>query len=1425
MTDVHSSGGSDSDRNSGQQYPPDRPDRPDRRMTQRPAPYERQNSSSNLALSQSTSQLINPQLGQRPLTTLGAPPPRTASAGAGFQNSNNPSVSDYQSEGLSVATRRQTLRDDFQGGYGGAVIGTASPMTGPNSNRRTMTQLPANPSPAGPSPSPLRVINVSPSSPPQSSRPLPEDSETIPIRSNERRNTNFVPPPPGSKVHTFNNNSDEANPYAMEAISTNVSAVTSPATASPSTPISSGYVPPPPSSNGQSNTASSPANSSVARPPHPSSSPSIQSPGTFPGMEKKLNQMPPPPPPPPQSLQASTPIPGPLDRSTSPAPGRFPSRGSGGSSTFGLGIGPAPSSPIPSTDPSVRSSQDVNKIKALESKAVATLDENASLKKELKEKQQELEKMRKRENWLVVEVIMARDSLATPVKKEVKGPSSSSNRQSKRMSIIDLERELESGELDGQDLKVTKALLRVKEELRSAKMSIATQAQVASSKVKEAERIRTGALQEAAYLKAKLSSLANAHQDPDGLANVEIERALDLEKRLTSALSELESMESKYTKTQEALEQEKVLRVSAEERSQSSTSLAEQAQSAHTRARSELATLHNRATKAEADSRDYAAQLAETQAGFTGHQSQSSGLLQKIKTLKQQVEDHEKALEKTQLAFSAANERAVRAEIRAEESSSKIEKLENQRYELSSEANRYRDEAERLHSKIGELENRWQVSKDEVNTLRKLVEDGLGSFSPRMKAEKGSERKHDSIAILSTVSKVSELEHELGSLKKLLNLSQGSASKSSAELAEAMIEVSHLEQSSMQARAEVISLQKALSHEREGVSELRGELNRTQQELETKAKELEDNEVQLGLLKDVMREKGIIAEDVVIQARERGTPAYAASMEEKVRDAEERIYTLQMEIEESRARNGQQMEKLEGQRQATLQHAEKTALLLRKIKDDLGATMKEKSLIEAELRKVNEEHSSCKEIAQRQFSQKEQEEERVSMLTMHWNEERREITGQLDILQSKLVESEMHSAELSQKVISLTERLQEVEQLNETIADELEALQDESKESKDRFIKQEVQLQSDVERLISEIHQVQEKLHSKQVELDEAYELNEQLEEKLRRSLMAQDATLASKLEKNSESLLKVEEQRQELERRLKKSQETIQALEGDNSVLEARLADSEKKVTLLLASNASNPTSPLNSADLAGVHQQLADHLNGDNDSVSNSTTISSLNLNSSTASSNNRLLDTIRSVSNNNNNKSSSAAGSISPHSSNIRHNSNTATLSSNSQNQSYGSHQLHNDEEDEYDYNHQSGEYYQGQDHGSNQRDSVDSITRELEMLKVPWNKNTTAFNASSSLYTSQQSTQQQTYQYSSKFNDQQNQFYDYEDESSDEGNEEEYLEHLRQQQKQQEQQVKQQQQHNNIDTHSFNDRSPSRLKEYEQMIDEIENSRLR
>ncbi|KAF9132302.1 hypothetical protein BGW39_000408 [Mortierella sp. 14UC] len=675
----------------------------------------------------------------------------------------------------------------------------------------------------------------------------------------------------------------------------------------------------------------------------------------------------------------------------------------------------------------------------------------------------------------------------------------------------------------------------------------------------------------------------------------------------------------------------------------------------------------------------------------------------------------------------------------------------------------------------------------------------------------------------------------------------------------------------MKARAESLALQKMLADEREGGALLRNELTKTEQDLETKIKELENNEVQLGLLKDVMRENGIMAEDVMQQVAARGSSDYAANMERKAREAEGRVRALEKELEETQDHFAQQLEAFEAQRQATIQHSEKTGMLLRKMKNDLAATMKEKESVESQLQALQDTHARCGEMA--------------SSRNGHAAEETRKMAGKIAELQNQLVESEMHSTELSQKVLSMTERMEELETLNEAISEEIESMQAQSAKFKAHANNQEMSLKSDIERLVNEVHQAQ-----------------------------AAAATAASSNKNsaaNAELVASLEQQRHGMEQQLKKAQEAIQILEGDNSVLEARLLDSEKKVTMLLEdmqnhlTDPSQPTSPVSSINFASMHQQLNHHqfpVAAAPPSSSTSPQAQRLKNNGSVASNGSRTggsgsphrgggsaspLHGGRSSSRNDHSPSglqinkNGVGPTVTPRSSpsQFNNNNNNGTRQQQQQHQegdddvyAYGGLQ----QQPQHQQQQPNGQYVQG--HGiieddinsRSYRDSVDSITRELEMLKVPWNKNApsgagagvgagqvgSGSEGARSSPLRQQQQQQQAYQGNGNGNYYGNgngggmnghangngvnnghpQPYMYHDDDS-EGEDSDgvsYLAHLQQRAPPVSAVKGGQQKMNGAggavvggggDTRSSNDRSPSRLKEYEQMIDEIENSRKR
>lgn len=383
------------------------------------------------------------------MANLGAPPPRGASSG--FQNNATPA--DYQAEGLSIATRRQTMKDDSNDGYGGAVVGTASPVSNPNANRKPMQQMPNGQPANGATPSPLRVINVSSDSPPLSTRPAPGNGnggDQSPIfNRGDRRAMNALSPP----APTSNRKDDEVNPYATEAISAPAppNGQQQSMMAAIGAPAPGGYVPPPGSGPSSAPVPAPPGARQPLPPPPVAPSPPVSASIAIPpGADKKTGVIPPPPPP--QAGQNNLNI-APSNRSPSPSTARGNNRAA-----------PTPPPAAGAYDSNSPSSVDLSKLKHLEAKADAAQENNQRLIEKMRAQEEELVLMRKRENWLVAEVALARKGLGGP---EHHQPV---HLQEKRLSIADLEKELETQQLEGHQLKMTRALLKVKEELRNAKV-------------------------------------------------------------------------------------------------------------------------------------------------------------------------------------------------------------------------------------------------------------------------------------------------------------------------------------------------------------------------------------------------------------------------------------------------------------------------------------------------------------------------------------------------------------------------------------------------------------------------------------------------------------------------------------------------------------------------------------------------------------------------------------------------------------------------------------------------------------------------------------------------------------------------------------------------------------------------------------------
>lgn len=226
----------------------------------------------------------------------------------------------------------------------------------------------------------------------------------------------------------------------------------------------------------------------------------------------------------------------------------------------------------------------------------AATEERQALLKEIQTRDAIISEMKKKENWWRTEVSLAR-------KQRTKGDTFDDGPDADEALLMDVDH------LSDDKVKIFEQLVAVKSELRRVRTSIFQQAQPMSDKVSQADRMRTAALQEAAYFKSKYLALKARRQDD--LQAVEISRCDTLEKRLAAALTENEANGKLLQQLQKKSQHDQTARQATEERAHEAQARAEEAQQAHQRALEELQIVYARATKAEIQVRDNAVKIAD----------------------------------------------------------------------------------------------------------------------------------------------------------------------------------------------------------------------------------------------------------------------------------------------------------------------------------------------------------------------------------------------------------------------------------------------------------------------------------------------------------------------------------------------------------------------------------------------------------------------------------------------------------------------------------------------------------------------------------------------------------------------------------------------------------------------------------------------
>ena len=807
---------------------------------------------------------------------------------------------------------------------------------------------------------------------------------------------------------------------------------------------------------------------------------------------------------------------------------------------------------------------------------------------QMSSKDAEIRDLKQREQWLLAEVAMAR-------KKIGERPLSLTAALKEDIGAFDADQ-------DSEKYRIMQALLSVKAELERSKTAIVTQAQVASNKLREAERVRTAALQEAAYLKAKVSALQSG--EISSLVTTETARAVDLEKRLTVSLALVDKLQSQTSQHELIMDRERHAREAALERCRQASTRAEEAELSHTRSLAELATLHERASKAEASLRECEAKNAANEAGLSSYQQQSTALFSQISTLKTTVDHQKKSLEKAKLAYSVANDRAEHADRLWTQARQEIDDKQLEFASVRADLERVQREAEHWKAKAQDTDLLWQKAKGENEAMRALMEDDMNEseYTPGTNS-----RKHDSIMAITSASRVAELEHELGTLRHLLRESQAAAAQANKDLGETMVRISQLEQTSMTARTEAATAQRQLTVCEDKLTSLETQLSRKEDALEEMIKEQENNEVQLGVLRGVMRENGLLADDLILEALSQtaegkplatgpttmtGLKAKVQELEQRNQDAEAR----QDELIALKKQHEERIQQLEADYQTAVHYVQGSESMLQRLRDEAQAAKAESDAIQTRFEDLEAAHAQCGDLR----SSASEAAAAAAAAALRYEEEAANLHRQLQDAMER-------SMELEQKIEEISKTLQDSEAASEVTMMELKTLKAKHHEHKaqgtsmiDGYQNKLEQLETTVQETQASLTETRQVLEMTQFELEQARELNKGTSKKLEDALIAlrisqeearttvvregveQSVTNSDDRAQEEAEAPQVDvkanaEGKEEFQLVINNAQQTIQELQARNQDLEQQLRASENKISILL-DNFQGPDSVRNS-------------------------------------------------------------------------------------------------------------------------------------------------------------------------------------------------------------------------------------------------------
>lgn len=480
----------------------------------------------------------------------------------------------------------------------------------------------------------------------------------------------------------------------------------------------------------------------------------------------------------------------------------------------------------------------------------------------------------------------------------------------------------------------------------------------ADQRIAVASRGRAAALQEAAFYRSKVAALeANSSGD---VMKLERGRIAELERRTVDLASAKAGLERKVEEIETELNHHRDVAQAASQREAASIERAEAAEASYARSLTDYAELQRRAHSHESTAYEHLSKIAMLESMVSQTKAQHTQASARLATAETTLEQHLRTLEQTQITLATANTQASEFEALWVKAKGELEEQQEKVIKLESELEQSQKQLEAAQSRTEDLERALGASKEEIQSLRLFTDGHLSELVTSTRnikarsAEQGQEQ----------AEQLQALRDEADRHRSLATEAHTRATTAQNEAREVRTQHITLERQIATLRGELATLRTRHAAALESSSRAQALVAQRDLDLRDKARAIEAHEIKAGLLKSILAENGLSAEDSKGSPSLRGSESTGA-LSRKLTELEAKLEQQNQAHREVQSLHDEARQEAESSRQRLRVSEEQMDRLSRELEThkasqsdrDTAAKDQEEQKLREELKALQDKHA------------------------------------------------------------------------------------------------------------------------------------------------------------------------------------------------------------------------------------------------------------------------------------------------------------------------------------------------------------------------------------------------------------------------------------------------------------------------------------